>query len=158
MTNNHKVNNENIEICKLCGGKCCKGMGCHYSPRDFNEVTIDILRRELNKGYVSIDWWEGDVYNNDNGYERVYYLRMRNKNAPIVDPSWGGECMLLTERGCSLPFDERPMGGRALIPKHNDGCIQPYSKEDCCKEWYWYQDVLQKLCENAREEANSCQV
>jgi len=38
------------------------------------------------------------------------------------------------------------MGGRALIPgKTKNECISEYSKKDCCKEWYYYQDILEQL-------------
>lgn len=141
-----KINNENHEVCSRCGGDCCKRMGCHYSPRDFNEITVQALEKEINKGFISIDWWEGDVFNNDR--ERTYYLRVRNKNKNIVDPAWRGECSLLTEYGCILPFKQRPMGGRALVPNkqgNGNNCKSKYTKEDCCKEWYPYQDILEKL-------------
>lgn len=139
-----QINNENPKVCSKCGGKCCKSMGCHYSPTDFTNITFETLKQSIDKGYISIDWWEGDVFDNDR--ERTYFLRIRNKKANIVDPSWGGECVLLTEQGCSLSFNERPMGGRALTPGTiYDSCINPYSKEDCCQEWYPYQDILERL-------------
>lgn len=136
--------NENYEVCSECQGACCKSMGCHYSPKDFIKVDIKSLRKVLDEGNTSIDWWEGDIFNNEK--DRTYYLRMRNKNSRIVDASWGGECILLTEEGCSLSFPNRPKGGRDLIPKTESGhCITEYSKEDCCKEWYPYQSILEFL-------------
>ena len=142
IDNNFQNNNENLELCVECKGKCCKNLGCHFSPKDFKAIDFETLKNLIEKGYISIDWWEGDVF--DKNRRRTLYLRIRNKDANIVDPSWGGQCMLLTEHGCSLPFNERPMGGRGLIPSINE-CIVGYSKEDCCKEWYIYQDLLEKL-------------
>lgn len=139
-----KINNENHASCSQCGGKCCKSAGCHYSPRDFSEITPAILKKILDMGFVSIDWWEGDVFGNNRS--RTYYLRIRHKGKGIIDPSWGGECMLLTETGCKLSFDERPMGGRVLEPKGSiDKCTSKYTKEDCCKEWYSYQDLFDEI-------------
>jgi len=142
IENNLQDNNENIELCAKCKGYCCKSLGCHFSPRDFEDISFETLKKIIKKGHISIDWWDGDVF--DKNRDRTLYLRIRNKNASIVDPSWGGECMLLTEHGCSLSFNERPMGGRGLIPGVNE-CIVKYSKEDCCKEWYEYQNLLEKL-------------
>lgn len=50
---------EPIDYCAKCGGNCCKHMGCHYSPRDFEDLSFDALKQEIEKGRISIDWWEG---------------------------------------------------------------------------------------------------
>ena len=46
---------ENKQLCKECGGRCCKIMGCHYSPDDFEEITYESLKKEIEKGFISID-------------------------------------------------------------------------------------------------------
>lgn len=131
--------------CKKCRGKCCKHMGCHFSPTDFEELSFEYLKSRIEEGYISIDWWESD-----NGPE--YYLRMRHVKAPIVDPSWGGRCVLLTNEGCSLPFEKRPLGARSLEPHWNDiGCTIHYSKEQCKNDWLAYEDILVKLVEHFSE-------
>ena len=70
-----------FEAAKKCGasckGECCKHMACHFSPSDFSEITFEALKSEIEKGYISIDWWESEV--------PEYFLRIRNKFAPIVD-------------------------------------------------------------------------
>lgn len=137
-------NNENPVLCSECKGKCCKGMGCHFSPRDFDNITYESLNALIERGNISIDWWEGDVFGKDEQKNRTYYLRMRNKGADVVNPSWGGECILLTDQGCILPFEQRPLGGKSLIPCVGD-CKNKYTKEDCCKEWQPYEFILQKL-------------
>lgn len=127
---------ENVEICAECKGECCKALGCHFSPTDFDEISFDALKAEIDKGFISIDWWDGDV--------PEFFLRMRNKYAPIVDPSWGGVCMLLTDKGCPLPFEKRPLGARALKPGRN-GCTSEYGKYECKEEWLEYSDILWEL-------------
>ncbi|NMA66249.1 MAG: hypothetical protein GX957_08430 [Clostridiaceae bacterium] len=141
--------NENTELCKACGGKCCKTMGGHYSPDDFVDLSLSSLIYEIEKGYISIDWWVGDVMGDDR--ENTYYLRTRNLGAGVIDPSWGGVCCLLTENGCSLSWEERPYGCRALVPLPNNECRTDYTKEDSCKEWYPYQDTFKKLIRRIRE-------
>lgn len=128
---------QDTNICAKCGGKCCKHMACHLAPSDFEEVTFDSLKTEIERGFISIDWWESDKHQ--------YYLRVRHKGAPIVDPSWGGECMLLTENGCRLPFERRPLGARSLEPRDDGKCVVHYSKEMCKNEWLEYDDILTKL-------------
>ena len=130
------------DACAKCKGACCKNMGCHYSPKQFSDLSFDGLKAEIEKGRISIDWWEGD-------YEPEYYLRARHVASPIVDPSWGGRCMNLTETGCNLSWEERPLGGKALKPDKSGRCFYTtYSKEDCKNEWLPYGDVLQLLREH----------
>lgn len=136
---------EATEECAKCEGGCCKAMGCHFSPSDFPEITFEALKSEIEKGFISIDWWEGD--------EPQYYLRMRHENAPIVDGSWGGRCVLLTDKGCPLPFEKRPLGARALKPRGSiyGVCRSSYSKEKCKNEWQAYDNILKELVKHFRK-------
>ena len=130
---------EATEVCAICRGRCCKTMGCHYSPRDFKDLSYEGLKREIEKGRIAIDWWVGE--------EPEYYLRARHIGEPIVCGSWGGTCVNLTENGCSLSWEERPLGGRALKPGATPfhECEDFYSKEDCKNEWKPYSDTLERL-------------
>lgn len=144
---------ENKEICKKCGGECCKSMGCHFSPDDFlkngGKITFEILKEKIEEGNISIDWWEGNPFNEERDIDRAYFLRMRNKNSKIVDPSWCGECILLKSNGCPLQFEERPKGARFLMcgedKEGNPMCELEYEKDECVIEWYEYNDILEKL-------------
>lgn len=144
---------ENKEICRVCRGLCCKSCGCHFSPDDFKEITFESLKKEIDKGNISIDWWDGspfvdnDIGVSSDGIERAYYLRMRNQDSPIVDPSWGGQCSLLTDTGCPLSYEERPKGARELIPISEGRCYSNYTKKQACKDWYEYDDILRRLVE-----------
>ena len=42
----NEQNSTNYDICKSCGGICCKQCGCHFSPRDFKELSFDYLKSE----------------------------------------------------------------------------------------------------------------
>lgn len=127
------------EQCRKCEGSCCKHMACHFSPSDFKEITFESLKKEIEKGFISIDWWEDE--------KPQYYLRMRHKNEPIVCGSWGGECILLTEKGCPLSFEDRPLGARALKPKDcDDGyCHTYYDKKQCKNDWSIHDSILCEL-------------
>jgi Fe-S-cluster containining protein len=135
-------NNENGDICRTCGGKCCKQCGGHYSPDDFDEITVEALKERIDRGNISIDWWEGDVVAGD--LYRTLYLRARHVGADEIDPSWGGTCIHLKNNGCELTFEDRPLACRDLIPSR-EKCIGSYSKEDCCRDWYKYQYILNEL-------------
>ena len=151
---------ENIEVCKRCGGGCCKAMGCHISPFDLKTISIEsIISLIEESGCISIDWWEGDPVNKVQDGSRVYYLRIKNSNSEVVDPSFGGKCSILTDTGCPIPFEYRPKGARDLIPCDGEQeCYVVYSKEQCAIDWYDYQDIMEKVykCFNHDEEINPC--
>lgn len=81
--------------------------------------------------------------------EGALFLRVRNKNYPIVDVVNGddevGPCILWDkDKGCPLPFNKRPKGARQLRPKMeiNGKCIQNYTELQAAIDWYPYQDIL----------------
>ena len=138
-------NNES-PLCKDCG-RCCSRMGCHLSPKDVKDKTVEGLIKLIEESEcIGTDWWEGDL-NGMNDYSKIYYLRAKHKDEPVVFGSYGGTCVLLTETGCMLPFEYRPRGARLLIPCAEE-CIVEYSKYDAVEEWREYQDVLQKVVEH----------
>lgn len=141
---------ENLKLCTECNGRCCKSMGCHYSPEDFKDISYESLKKEIDKGHISLDWWEGNPFDSDKDDEikRAIYLRTRHIYSPIVDPSYGGVCSLLKEDSCSLSYEERPRGGRDLIPSEdfiNYKCNDLYNKQQASKDWYKYNNILEKL-------------
>lgn len=141
----------NPNLCAKCGGECCKGCGCHFSPEDFEDTSFEGLKRELEKGYISIDRVDGRAFDRP---EMFFILRIRNRGARIVYLNYerGEPCILLTEKGCKLSYTKRPTGGRLLIPvavKYKGltclNCQSAYTIEDCCMEWRPYQQVLSEL-------------
>lgn len=150
------VNNDNIsedkycdyEQCKRCGGACCKRCGCFFSPRDFQDLSFDGLKREFDKGYITIEIVDGEVAYL-NGFS--YVVRMRNVDGPIYeDRIWDrplGNCILLTETGCKLDFAHRPTGGKMLIPDitSKSGCHSEYDTYSTVREWLPYKATLYKL-------------
>lgn len=141
------LKNVKSKVCSKCGGKCCKICGCHFSPDDFEEISFEFLKKELEKGYISIDYVDGEVIYQNFG---VYILRIRNKNAGVVDTSMirqKRECILLTENGCKLDYAHRPTGGKLLIPDKNGRCRSKYDIRDCCYEWKPHQRILLDLIE-----------
>lgn len=153
----NEQNSTNYDICKSCGGICCKQCGCHFSPRDFKELSFDYLKSEILKGYISIDVVYGDAYLLE-GFP--YILRVRNVGAPIVEASIryrkSSQCILLGNSGCKLDYAHRPTGGKLLIPsdkiEHNNyffaderHCTSLYDIRECCLEWMQYSKLLSDL-------------
>ncbi len=44
----------NYEMCKKCGGVCCKQIGCAYIPQDFKSLEYNYLINLLEQGNISI--------------------------------------------------------------------------------------------------------
>ena len=45
---------ENKNICRECGGKCCKKCGCDYSTDNFQDLSMKALEEILSEGKISI--------------------------------------------------------------------------------------------------------
>lgn len=138
------------ELCKLCGGSCCKATGCYFSPKDFRRLSYDVLKRILDKGYISIIL----MYKEITGLEKdVYTLRMRNKGGEMVirdhSKDKGGLCIIWEKTGCPFNDEDRPYGGKALIPDWDSTrlCQTGYSHRQCAEDWLPYQDILKQLAE-----------
>lgn len=140
----------NKKLCAKCGGKCCKSCGCHFSPRDFKDLSFEALKKEIEKGYISIDCIPEEIC-----YKHVIFgvliLRVRNIDSPIVDaciPRKLTGCIFLTPLGCLLSNKDRPTGGKALIPRFVNNqfrCSSNYDIYECSCDWYLYQDTLKQL-------------
>ena len=144
------MKNENIEICKKCGGMCCKKSGCDYSAHDFLDLSYEGLSNELKKGDKSIVCYM-DFKTMSNGsytYEPFLYLRARNKGRDIIDlVSIKTGCASLKSNGCSFTYEDRPSGGKNLTPvdKKIGPCTPVVNPLDIVNTWKPYQKQLKRL-------------
>ena len=139
--------NENTEVCKNCGGRCCKKSGCDYWPSDLPDKTYKGILKFLENGKVSIVAMMNFKRINEKLCNFPFlYLRERNTGRDVVDLlSMKTPCSNLTEHGCSYTYEERPSGGKNLTPSKDGLC---YPKEDNLKkvlEWSPYQKQLEKI-------------
>ena len=143
-------------ICTKCEGACCKMCGCHFSPDDFKEISFQYLKEKIEKGYIAIEDIDGEMICSD---INVYILRVRNQKEPIAVETVRrrGPCILLTEYGCKLNYENRPSGGKLLIPS-NDGtsCRSKYSIRDCCYEWKPHKKLLYELYQYFKDKEIQC--
>lgn len=135
----------NYEMCKKCGGVCCKENGCIYLPQDFNNLDFESLKKVLDEGNVSISGQPIQFYGN--AWTFLLYLRARNQNADIVDLiTSGGPCKLLTSTGCLLDENDRPSLGLAIRPMIVGGpCSKMFSQEQVVDAWMDHSEVLSNL-------------
>lgn len=155
--------NEDREMCKKCGGKCCLQAPCHFNPQDFETLSYKYLKKLLKeKQYISVLRLSSNVCQSCFREIQVndpyfYILRIRTNATGIAaiarEISKDDHCMMWTQNGCKLSYDERPMGARLLIPKKDTHCQQMYGVDECFDDWKEHQDVLKKLYKHFEKRA-----
>ena len=137
--------------CKKCKGHCCKKCGCAYFVEDFEDLSFESLKKELEKETISItSVLELDKIRDQVINSPVLFLRTRNRKREIVDLfSEKTRCSLLTPDGCPYSFEERPLGAIMLLPAYKNGeraCESlELSNDIALKNWKKYQTVLKRL-------------
>lgn len=137
---------QNLELCSRCGGSCCRNTGCSYLPIDFKDMSFSSLKKELEKGYISII---AQIIIIDYKVKVNLFMRTRNVGRPIVDLlSTSSSCCLWSEKGCPLSPEERPSIGILCIPGYENGCLQchPIVSDDILEvPWKKHQKTLRAL-------------
>ena len=134
------------EECGICRGRCCKEHGCSLSPEDLIKLLGGVRPNVSNveelltskDGLYAIDTFGGAV-------GQVYFIRMRHKCYTFIGIDAMGECIALTEKGCSLSYEERPTGGRCLKSSPAFACVQQYDGAAMESDWLPYQDILKSI-------------
>ena len=153
---------ESAELCRVCGGACCKANGCSLAPEDMlrelsrwqaeeERAEQDGGKKrqdELPKGSELESWLQEsrcaiDSFTGQAG--PCYYIRMRHKCFTFIGVDAMGECIALTEMGCSLPYERRPRGGRYLEGRQDRHCLQHYTREQMEEDWKPYQMLLKEI-------------
>lgn len=135
---------ENTELCKKCGGRCCKN-GCLWFPSDFKFITLNFVDELLESGKVS-----GTPNVTFNGYIPVFNgvtlsLRARNvSRGPIDLVSIPTQRASLGVNGCEYDFEHRPSGGKHLVPVLGN-CYEDFDIADIENEWSKYNKILSRL-------------
>jgi Fe-S-cluster containining protein len=143
-------NNETASICSACKGDCCKTQAGMVFPEDLGEVTLEKLQHYIDNGY-QFDYWEGNPTGKpEHAKLTAYMLRPQHTNSvnKIVDASWGGTCVFLTDTGCSKSWKERPSMCKALIANKTFDCASAddkYSKQNAAIAWLPYNDLILKI-------------
>jgi len=147
------LNNENKSACRDCVGRCCEVLPGVAFPEDFNyPEDKSQLRQALSSGLWTLDYLEKK--------ERQHYVRPATKGnkGKLIDATWGGECILLSEQGCSLSFEKRPLECRVVVPRKNPyancnfGNPHVYGNFAAAKAWNPYNAELLKMVEEIEKE------
>lgn len=143
----------NTEYCTECKGSCCRTTACAFSPADFEKISFNYLKERIEKsGYICIKYIPEEFSGQGTG---VFYLAVRNRGADIVDiPERNrGGCSLITDTGCPFSYEQRPTGGKLVLPIKSESqygkltfcCKQFYDAKELCYEWLPYKKILQRL-------------
>ena len=69
------------ELCRTCGGKCCKKSGCGFLPKDFKSLSYNNLLKKLEEGNISISALISFTEIKDKMYwAPILVLKIRNKD------------------------------------------------------------------------------
>jgi Fe-S-cluster containining protein len=132
---------EPTNLCVGCGG-CCKALPGTYAPTDFESETQ--MWSMLTTGVLNIDCWEDDTCE---WYVRPATVSHTQKNPedlhhhPMIDMSWGGQCVFLGENGCEAVEKgfPKPSQCKALRPGLDSSgdrfCYEPIGKEGYAEMW-----------------------
>ena len=140
--------NENLDLCRACGGRCCKKSGCDYSTEDIKDLSLSGLCNILDEGKISItSIFIKDILPNGKKYTYpLLLLRARNTNRDVIDLlSLKTRCAQLTEAGCIYSYEDRPTGAKNLTPQANGKCYPTINPTELARLWIPYQKLLGRL-------------
>lgn len=139
--------NENLEICKNCGGMCCKKSGCDLWIEDIEDKTQKgILELLATEKYSIVALMNFKRINGKICNMPFLYLRARNQNRDIVDLlSMKTTCINLRDNGCEFSYENRPSGGKNLTPSESGNCVPKENPFEKIKLWAPYQNLLTKI-------------
>jgi len=149
---------DNPEICSECGGKCCKEYPGIAFPSDFDMPNTEKLKAALESGKWAIDWWDGDPRGDGcDSLDRAYFIRPAtiDRVGKLLDASWGGQCVFLSDSGCVIKSDERPLNCRMVEPRADGDCINHFRdnnnvfiKRASAIEWMPYTETILNIIES----------
>jgi|GEM_PF-1110103 len=152
-TNRSPKSNEDAALCGACGGDCCRTRPGIEAPERFLAAAnpAEELARLLASGLWVLDTHYGVPYDPAKGetgapdriilYPRPATRREHAAGSLQAVPG-AGECVLLGDHGCTLPFTERPRACQALEPAADFACTSSWSRFDAAREWQHHQDVI----------------
>ena len=149
------------EICRECGGSCCKKVPGGAAPEDMIHLYGGGLQKALtaalNSGHWVIDYWYGDPRDGKYEVKKGYYIRPRTKEdkQKLFGEGGGYGCLFLTPTGCSLAPEDRPAGCRLLEPKP-EHCVCHLGDDDNDKkiisiEWIPHHDLILSIADSITE-------
>lgn len=138
--------------CKECGGYCCKKCPGEFAPHDFGngeeEIFNNILegiKEKVLTFNLRLIWRDPCNDEFKVKYDPTYCSHEISTIRPVTKPKRRhGECIFLSENGCKLSFDKRPILCKTLIPGKNR-CISKLPVIYNTLKWIGYGDMINKI-------------
>lgn len=146
-------NNEDVSVCSACGGDCCRTRPGIEAPERFLAAAnpAEELTRLLASGLWVLDTHYGIPYDPEKGEtgdpDRIIHYprpatRQEHAAGSLRVVPGAGECVLLGDGSCTLPFPERPKACQALEPAADFACTSSWTRFDAAREWQHHQDLV----------------
>ncbi len=106
------------------------------------------IKKLLSSGKYAIDYWWEEGMKGKTG-KKAYFIRpvVKGYEGNLVHAGWGGECIFLTENGCSLPPWKRPRECRMLEPMKGECKQHAIGKKRIVKRWLPYGHIIDEVLE-----------
>jgi Fe-S-cluster containining protein len=158
MTNNPLPdNNENLTLCRKCGGACCRTRPGIEAPERFLATgnMADNLMAALSSGDWVLEIHIGLPLTEETSalpdrmdiitrYPRPATIQEKTRKSLFAIPGTG-DCTFLTDKGCTLPFTERPRLCRSLEPDSFFDCDSSWKRPDAALAWHPWQSVIEQV-------------
>lgn len=140
---------EDKNICKECGGSCCKTQPGIVHPNQLGNTYEQVrsnVKSMLKNGFC-VDSWDPDAEFAD----RIYYIRpsMKGYEDRKYHAGWMETCVFHSNDGCSLDREKMPFQCLALVPNKDNLCQYPKeskaSKREIVQSWKNFLKVFQNL-------------
>lgn len=164
MTDTAITPNECPVLCSICGGECCRtkpGIAC---PEQFLAAAdpAQALFEALASGLWVLDRHYGTPPRGEEDglpgttEHLIHYPRpattAEREARSVMAIAGACECVFLAEKGCLLPFAERPRMCRALVPEINFECSTSWTRGDAALAWLPWQEMVAAALERLARE------
>ncbi len=145
--------NERAEVCRACGGECCRTRPGAESPERFlaEPDPVGALALALDSGdwvvahRVGIPFEDGTPPPEEIRWRTILYVRPASRAERHGDGApaqFGSQCVFLGESGCRLSFADRPRVCQSLEPWADGECRAGWDEGAAAKAWLAHQDLL----------------
>lgn len=146
-------NNESPDLCRSCGGACCRTRPGIEAPERFTATgdPSGALAAALATGCWVLESHWGVPYDPEMGpapapdrlirYPRPATLAERSA-CRILAATETGTCVFLGEVRCVLPFSDRPHLCQTLEPDVAFECASAWSRRDAALAWLPHQEAV----------------
>ena len=130
---------ESEELCRACGGACCKANGCSLAPEDMlRELALRRVEEERNEPNGAEQDGAEQASAEQNGAEQNSAIRQERLPDSVELESW------LRDSRCAID-SFTGQAGQYLEGRQDRRCLQHYTREQMEEDWKPYQPLLKEI-------------